>query len=57
MCWYFSFEVTESCFEQIASYNTENDSSKESYKASSLLNLLGVAALVFGMDWRRSIEF
>lgn len=30
----------ESCFEQIASYNREDDSSKESYKAPSLLNPL-----------------
>lgn len=40
ICWYFSFEVTKSCFDQIASYNRESDSSKESHKASSLLNLL-----------------
>lgn len=41
MCWYFSFEVTESCFEQTVSYNRENGSSKESCKSCSLLNLMG----------------
>lgn len=38
--WYYSFKVTEGCFEQISSYNRANESSKKSCKPYNVLNRL-----------------